>query len=67
MRGLTKQQKKLLTEWANTNKDKLSFAFDLQDDSFPYELFQRLEQINDYETIVQDINRFVRDLAVPNW
>jgi hypothetical protein len=66
LRELNKQQKKLLTEWYEANKNKVHLGFDIQSEAFPYELFQRLETINDHETIVQNINRFLSDLVASN-
>lgn len=63
LRSLNKQQKRLLTEWYKANKSKIRLGFDMQSDAFPYELYQKLQDINDHETIVQNINRFLSDLA----
>ena len=63
MRGLTKKQKKILTDWANKNKDKIGLSFDAEDDIFPYELYELLKSINDFETLNQEINYFVQEIA----
>jgi len=62
MRKLTRRQKKLLKEWFEKNKEMVTFSFTVQND-LPYELYQQLEQINDFETLNQEIERFVRDLV----
>lgn len=65
MRKLNREQKRLLVEWFNANKDGLGVGFQMdQCEAFPYDLYVRLQKINDFETIVQHINRFVGDLAV---
>lgn len=63
MRHLSVKQRKILTEWYNANKDKVGLFFNIEVNDFPYELYARLVSINDYETIVQDINRFLSDLS----
>jgi len=59
MRVLNKKQKRLLTEWAI--RQPLS---NLTMDGLPYELYERLEKINDHETIYQNIDRFIWDLRM---
>ena len=63
MRQLSVKQKKMLREWFAENKDKVTFAFDIQYDCFPSVLYEKIVAVNDYETIVQDINRFLTDMA----
>lgn len=64
MRALNKKQRKLLDQWFEQNKNKthISIFFDLgKCDLFSYDLYEQLEQINDFETIYQAINAYVGD------
>ena len=56
-RKLTSKQKKLIEEFYNSNKD----AFEITCDS---ELFKKLESINDYETLLMDAERYMRDIKM---
>lgn len=57
MRVLNAKQKKLLTEWAkNTDLLKVNMA------GLPADLYNRLEDINDHETLYQNVDRFIWDL-----
>ncbi len=60
MRKLNTKQKALLDEWWEHHKNE--WKGDIQyTDAFSYELLQKLEEINDHETIVQNINRYLND------
>ena len=65
MRSLTKKQKNILDEWYEKNKKELQIGiafFDLHKcDLFGFELLTELEKINDFETISDEINRYVSD------
>lgn len=58
-------QKKLLDEWllfAKRNNTFILIGYNIEfNESFPDDLLAALEKINDYETIVQDINRYIND------
>lgn len=56
------KQKKLLKEWFEKNKAAVTFNFTVEHD-LPYELYIELEEINDHETIVQNIEGFIHDLV----
>jgi hypothetical protein len=62
MRELNAKQKKLLREWFEKNKWTATFAFSVEK-HLPYDLYAELVRINDHETIVQNIERFVHDLV----
>lgn len=72
MRSLTKKQKQILDEWYEKNKKDIQVGiafFDvLKCDLLSYDLLKQLEKINDYETIIWDINRYISDkgMKVPN-
>ena len=65
MRNLTTEQKKLLNQWYEKNKEEIQagicfFQID-KCDLFPYELLEKLEQINDTEVLVQNINNYISE------
>ena len=62
MRHLNIKQKKILRDWFSKNKNNIGFSFDVQK-NLPYDIWEKLEKINDYETIYQDINRYIYDLV----
>jgi len=62
MRTLNKRQKKLLDEWYETIKDEPGISFvDVVRDVLPIELWEKLQQMNDHETLYQNINRYITD------
>ena len=61
MRKLNKKQKKLLKEWFEQNKDKVGVFFDSKD--LPTELYHKVVNLNDHETIHQNMTRFLSDLG----
>ena len=62
MRTLNKKQKNLLDKWFEKNKDCLGLFFKVEKcDTFSWELFQELENINLFETITQEIDRYISD------
>ena len=62
MRVLNKKQKKLLDKWFETIKDEPGLAVrDVVKDLLPIELWEELEQINNHETIYDNINRYIND------
>ena len=61
MRHLSRQQKRLLNDWFRENKSKITFSFTVQD--LPNDLYDQLEQLNDFETLIQAIESYVRDLV----
>jgi hypothetical protein len=60
MRTLNKKQKKLLTEWAESQSD---LTLNFKAENLPTELYENLEKINDHETIYQNIERFIHDIV----
>jgi len=64
-RYLLKRQKKLLDAWYEENRNLSGLAvFDyIECDEFTEELFIELTHINNYETLWQDINRYINDKA----
>ncbi len=62
MRILNKKQKKVLDKWFETIKHTdFRAAGDPVKNLLPWEIFEQLEQINDHETIYQNINRYIID------
>jgi|GEM_PF-4237675 len=55
MRKLNTQQKKLIKKWF------VKYEIDCYED-LDYEQIERLEKINDFETLYQEVNGFMRDL-----
>jgi hypothetical protein len=67
MRALNRRQKKLLDTWYVANRHRVGLFFQVENcDFFSYELFQQLEEINDFETITQEINSYISDKAMSN-
>jgi len=63
MRGLTKKQREILKSWYKDHKEEVGLFFRIEDcDSF--DILEELEEINDYETIIQDINNFLSYLSI---
>lgn len=57
MRTLNRKQKKLIREWAGSEPlERITFT------SFPYEIYEELQEINDHETIWQNVNNFISEL-----
>ena len=63
MRGLTKKQKKILKSWYLKHKDEVGLSFRIEDCN-DFDILEELEEINDYETIIQDINNFLSYLSI---
>ena len=62
MRTLNKKQKKLLDNWFETIKNEPGLAVrDVVRDLMPLDLYEKLEAINDHETIYDNINRYIND------
>lgn len=59
MRVLNKRQKKMLDEWFATNWTGAGSISGVED--VPATLYEKLESINDHETIWQNINRYIMD------
>lgn len=68
MRHLNIKQKKLLDNWYLDNAEKVGIFFDIAKyDEFSLSLLQELEGINDFETIIQEINNYISEKATKNW
>jgi len=64
MRVLNKKQKKLLDEWFETVKNEPGLAVrDIVKDLLPYDLWMKLQSINDFETIYDHINGYINNKA----
>ena len=62
MRTLNKKQKKLLDNWFETVKNEPGLGVrDIVKDLLPYDLWEKLQIMNDHETIYQNINRYIND------
>ena len=60
MRQLNKKQKKIIQEWVNENKN--DNKLDIR--KMPYSLYEEIEEIHDFETIYQEIDRYIDDLVL---
>lgn len=58
MRQLTSLQKKILIKYLE-NCTPLNYP--LKPDDLPFDVYDKIEEINDYETLWQDLNRFLWD------
>ena len=57
MRILNKRQKKIIDIWFDEN-----WKGDYIDvDNIPLDIYNEIEEINDHETIYQNINRYIND------
>ena len=56
MRGLTKKQRKIIWEYAETQQSYMQLE-DIDSD-----LIAQLEELNDYETLMADTVRYLNDL-----
>ena len=64
MRKLNAKQKKLLDEFFETIKHETGLGVrDIVQDLLPYELWVKLQEINDFETIYQRVNNYLNDKA----
>jgi len=62
MRNLNNKQKEILRQWVKDNFDKANNVnFSLK--SMDWGTYQKLKEINDFETIVQAIENFVVDYS----
>lgn len=64
MRVLNKKQKKMIEKWFNENWQGAGSIY--CSDQMPQKLLDELERINDHETIWQNIDRLINDLACKN-
>ena len=58
MRQLNARQKKILKQWA----ESFDYSYGNPIDNLPSEVWEKVEAINDHETIYQNINRYLNDL-----
>jgi len=65
MRTLSKRQKKLLDEWYKKHGKDLTIFVEI-DKIDEFDIFDELVRINDHETIVQNINRYLSDKVSKN-
>jgi hypothetical protein len=63
MRDLNKAQKKFLVKWASNNPVTLTSTYSPVD-QMDYEEYEKLEAMNDHETLYQNANRYLNDLHV---
>jgi len=62
MRQLNKKQKKMIDKWFDNNWTGPGSISDIHDMSI--DLITAIENINDHETIVHNMNRYINDKAV---
>jgi len=60
MRKLSVKQKSLIKHWVKQNKNHLSIFISVND--IPYELYSKLQSLNNFEIIDQEIQRYASDL-----
>ena len=62
MRVLSKKQKKILDNWFETIQDQPGLGVrDVVKDLLPLDLWDKLIDINNHETIYDNINRYIND------
>ena len=61
MRALNTKQKKLIDDWFNQNWTGQGSIY--CSDQMPVDLLTQIVSLNDYETIWQDIDRYLNDKA----
>ena len=62
MRNLNNKQKKTIKNWFNDNWSGAGSIY--SSEQMPLELIERLERMNDHETIWQNMDRYINDLAL---
>ncbi len=62
MRVLSKKQRKLVEKWFDENWDGAGSLYTYC--QMPIELQEELEKIGDHETLWQNLDRFINDLAM---
>ena len=62
MRNLNKKQKNMIKQWVDENWQGDGSIYSYE--QMPIELLDKLEAINDHETIWQNIQRMISDLAM---
>jgi len=62
MRVLNKKQKKLIDKWFDENWTGAGSLY--HNSQMPIELQEELERLGDHETIWQNIDRYINDLAL---
>ena len=62
MRNLNKKQKKILDNWFKTIRDTdFRAGGDPVKNLLPFNIWQELEEINDHETIYDNINSYINN------
>jgi len=65
MRKLNAKQKKLLDEFFKTIEHESGLGVrDIVEELLPYELWARLKELNDFETLYQHINHYLNEKAM---
>ena len=64
MRVLNKKQKNMIKKWFNENTGRTGILY--SSDQMPMELQEQIRVINDHETIWQNIDRYINDIACEN-
>lgn len=59
MRILNKRQKNIIDIWFDENWKGVGSFLDV--DNMPLDIYKKIEEINDHETIYQNINRYIND------
>lgn len=67
MQELNEWQKTVLRGWIARNQEHIGINFKITDETFSYDLLEQLRECNDYETLVQDIERFIVDTVMTEY
>lgn len=59
MRELTYNQKRILDEWIREHYSELTMGNVM--DKLPFELWKKLRELNDFETIYQEVENYIID------
>ncbi len=59
MRELTYEQKRILDEWIREHYDELGIGNIME--KMPFELWEKLKRLNDFETIYQEVENYIID------
>jgi len=62
MRTLNRKQKKLVNDWFNQNWQGSGSIIGAND--IPQDLYDTIEAANDHETLWQNLDRYINDLAL---
>ena len=62
MNKLSKKQKTILKQWVKQNSESIGYFFDAED--LPNDVYSKVINLGDHETIHQNMTRYINDIAV---